>query len=132
MPEKLKFVGPLHGYKSSQRKEINYEWKDKLGKYKKTMLISQGTFEPDHSKLIIPTLEALKNENYLLIIATGHHHTEELRKKYNQGNIIIEGFIDFDFIMPHTDVYITNGGYGGNSYCNRPCITNGNCRDKRR
>jgi UDP:flavonoid glycosyltransferase YjiC (YdhE family) len=55
----------------------------------------------------------LKNENYLLIVATGHHHTEELRKKYKQDNIVIGDFVDFDFIMPHTDIYITNGGYGG-------------------
>jgi len=113
MPGKLKFVGPLHAYKSSQQKEHNYPWQDKLSKYKKNILISQGTFEPDHSKLIIPSLDALKNEDYLLIVATGHHHTEELRSKYKQDNIIIEDFIDFDFLMPRTDIYITNGGYGG-------------------
>jgi len=113
MPEKLKFVGPLHAYKSDQKKEFNYAWQNKLNKYKKNILVSQGTFEPDHSKLIIPSLEALKNENYLLIVATGHHNTEELRKKYNEDNIIVENFIDFDFIMPRTDIYITNGGYGG-------------------
>ena len=35
------------------------------------------------------------------------------RKKYNLPNIIIEDFIDFDFILDYTDLYITNGGYGG-------------------
>ena len=113
MPEKLKFVGPLYGYKTNQQKELTFPWKGKLNKYKKTILISQGTFEPDHSKLIIPALEGLKNDNYLLIVATGYHHTEELRNKYQQDNIIIEDFIDFDLIMPQTDIYITNGGYGG-------------------
>ena len=113
MPQKLKFVGPLHAYKKTQLKEFRYPWENKLNKHKKNILISQGTFEPDHSKLIIPALEALKNEDYLLIVATAHHHTVELRKKYNQDNIIIEDFIDFDFIMPRTDLYITNGGYGG-------------------
>lgn len=113
MPEKLKFVGPLHAYKNSRQKEFHYDWKDRLDKSKKKILISQGTFEPDHSKLIIPALEALKDEDYLLIVATGYHGTEQLRKKYRQDNIIIEDFIDFDFIMPQTDLYITNGGYGG-------------------
>lgn len=113
MPEKLKFVGPLHAYKSSRQKEFDYDWKARLDKYKKKILISQGTFEPDHSKLIIPALEALKDEDYLLIVATGYHGTEELRKKCKQDNIIVEDFIDFDFIMPQTDMYITNGGYGG-------------------
>ena len=113
LPEKLRFVGPLHAYKSPAKKEFNYPWKEKLNKYKKNILISQGTFEPDHSKLIIPALEALKNEDCLLIVVTGHHHTDDLRKIYQGENIIIEDFIDFDFIMPQTDVYITNGGYGG-------------------
>jgi MGT family glycosyltransferase len=118
MPEKLKFVGPLHAYKKVKQKDpvaiaFNYPWQDKLNKYKKNILISQGTFEPDHAKLIIPALEALKSEDYLLIVATGHHYTEALRKKYKQDNIIIEDFIDFAFIMPRTDLYITNGGYGG-------------------
>ena len=113
MPEKLRFVGPLHAYKNGKKKEFNYDWGDKVKNYEKIILISQGTFEPDHSKLIIPALEALKNEDYLLVVATGFHHTEELQKKYNQDNIVIEDFIDFDFIMPLTDVYITNGGYGG-------------------
>lgn len=118
MPAKLKFVGPLHAYKKGEQKDaiamgVNYPWQDNLNKYKKNILISQGTFEPDHSKLIVPALEALKSEDYLLIVATGHHHTESLRKKYQQDNIIIEDFIDFGFIMPRTDLYITNGGYGG-------------------
>ena len=65
------------------------------------------------SSIAIPVIGSLKNEDYLLIVATGHHHTEDLRKKYKQDNIIIEDFVDFDFIMPRTDLYITNGGYGG-------------------
>jgi MGT family glycosyltransferase len=112
MPDKLKFVGPLHAYKK-EKKVISYDWNDKLSRHKKNILISQGTFEGDHSKLIIPALEALKDEDYLLIIATGYHNTDELRRAYKKDNIVIEDFIDFDFIMPQTDVYVTNGGYGG-------------------
>ena len=80
---------------------------------KKAVLVSQGTFEPDHSKLIHPTLEALKDSDYLVLVATGFHHTETLRKKYLHHNVIIEDFIDFDEVMPKCDVYVTNGGYGG-------------------
>ena len=114
MPVKLKFVGPLYGHKNAKQSQLDYPWKDKLNRYKKKILISQGTFEPDHSKLIIPALEGLRNDDdHLLIVATGYHHTEQLRNNYQQDNIIIEDFIDFDLIMPQTDVYITNGGYGG-------------------
>jgi MGT family glycosyltransferase len=113
MPEKLRFVGPLHGFTKEEKKEFNYTWEEKLSKYERTILITQGTFESDYSKLIIPALEALKNDYYLLLVATGYHGTEELRKQYRQDNIVIEDFIDFDLIMPQTDIFITNGGYGG-------------------
>jgi UDP:flavonoid glycosyltransferase YjiC (YdhE family) len=69
--------------------------------------------EPDHSKLIHPALEAFKDSDYLVLVATGFHHTEALRQKYPQQNIIIEDFMDFDVVMPKCDVYLTNGGYGG-------------------
>jgi len=111
LPEKLKFVGPLHAYK--EKKQLNHIWENRLTEYRTAILITQGTFEGDHSKLIIPALEALKDEPYLLMVATGFHHTEELRRKYQKDNIVIEDFIDFDSIMPNTDIYITNGGYGG-------------------
>jgi UDP:flavonoid glycosyltransferase YjiC (YdhE family) len=47
------------------------------------------------------------------VVTTGNSQTKELRERYPQNNIIIEDFIPFDDIMPYTDVYVTNGGYGG-------------------
>lgn len=113
LPANVKFVGPLHAYKNNRKKEISYPWVNKIGKFSKTILISQGTVEPDHSKLIIPALEGLKDSDYLLLVTTGYLKTDELRRKYKQENIIIEDFIDFDFIMQKADVFITNGGFGG-------------------
>lgn len=111
-PEKLKFIGPLHPHKEKSTESPLPHWFDNL-KGKKVLLISQGTFEPDHSKLIIPSLEAFKDSDYLLLVTTANQNTEVLKEKYPQSNIIIEDFIDFDLIMPSTDIYITNGGYGG-------------------
>jgi UDP:flavonoid glycosyltransferase YjiC (YdhE family) len=48
----------------------------------------------------------------LLVVTTSYSKTEELRKSYPQDNIIIEDFVDFDFILDHTDLFICNGGYG--------------------
>lgn len=112
MGAKVRFVGALRTRKDPAKKTVEAAWLDKLTG-KKVLLVSQGTFEPDHSKLIIPTLEAFKDSEHMVLVATGYHHTEELRKKYAQNNIIIEDFMDFDVVMPRCDVYITNGGYGG-------------------
>jgi UDP:flavonoid glycosyltransferase YjiC (YdhE family) len=61
---------------------------------------------------IAPALEALKDTDALLIVTTGYCQTEALRASYPQDNIVIEDFVDFDFILDHTDLFICNGGYG--------------------
>lgn len=108
---KVKFVGPLLPYQKAIATAFSQP--EKLHKYKPVILISQGTVDnKDPGKLIVPALEALKDTGALLIVATGHSKTETLRESYSQDNIIIEDFIDFSFILDHTDLFICNGGYG--------------------
>jgi UDP:flavonoid glycosyltransferase YjiC (YdhE family) len=108
---KVKFVGPLLPYQSAIATAFSQP--EKLDKVKPVILISQGTVDnKDPGKLIVPALEALKDTGALLIVATSYSKTEELRKSYPQDNIIIEDFVDFDFILDHTDLFICNGGYG--------------------
>jgi len=107
---KVKFVGALLPYKTAIATDFSQP--EKLDKVKPVILISQGTVEKDPNKLIVPALEALKDTGALLIVTTGYCQTEELRKSYSQDNILIEHFVDFDFILDHTDLFICNGGYG--------------------
>lgn len=85
----------------------------KLKQYKKRILVTQGTAEPDVEKLIVPTLEAFKNSEHLVIVTTAGNKTAELRARFPQENILIEDFIPFADVMPQVDVYVSNGGYGG-------------------
>jgi UDP:flavonoid glycosyltransferase YjiC (YdhE family) len=108
---KVMFVGPLLPYQAGIATTFSHP--EKLEKYRRTILISQGTADnKDLGKLIEPALEALKDTGALLIVATGYSRTEELRKSYPQENIVIEDYVDFDFILQHTDLFICNGGYG--------------------
>ena len=108
---KVKFVGALLPHKAAITRA--FAQPEKFGKYKPVILISQGTVDnKDPGKLIVPALEALKDTGALLIVTTGYSKTEELRKSYPQDNIIIEDFVDFDFILNHTYLFICNGGYG--------------------
>ncbi|HEY3231663.1 MAG TPA: nucleotide disphospho-sugar-binding domain-containing protein, partial [Roseiflexaceae bacterium] len=107
---KVKYVGALLPYKAAIATAFSQQ--EKLDRYKPVILISQGTVEKDPGKLIVPALEALKNTGALLIVTTGYGQTEALRKSYPQDNIVIEDFVDFDFILEHTDLFICNGGYG--------------------
>jgi len=111
MPKHVHFVGALLPY---QFNKYAAQWFDeRLNRYNRVVLVTQGTVEKDVSKIIIPTLEAFKNSHTLVVCTTGGSQTDELQAKYPQPNIIIADFIPFNDIMPYADVYITNGGYGG-------------------
>ena len=108
---KMMFVGALLPYRAAI--SIAFSQPEKLDTYKQVILISQGTVDnKDPRKLIVPALEALKDTDALLIVTTGYCQTEALRASYPQDNIVIEDFVDFDFILDHTDLFICNGGYG--------------------
>lgn len=107
----IHFVGPLLPY--SKKQEGTGWHHEKLKKYKKVILLTQGTVEKDIKKLIVPALEAFKNSDCLVIVTTGGSCTQELRNRYPQENFIIEDFIPFDDVMSYANVYVSNGGYGG-------------------
>jgi UDP:flavonoid glycosyltransferase YjiC (YdhE family) len=108
---KVQFVGALLPYKTAITTAFSQS--EKLDTYKRVILISQGTVDNKNPrKLIVPALEALKDSDALLIVTTAYCQTEALRTSYPQDNIIIEDFVDFDFILDHTDLFICNGGYG--------------------
>lgn len=107
----VRFIGSLLPYQSKKQR---VPWFDaRLNQYEKIIIVTQGTVERDVNKIIVPTLEAFKNTDVLVIATTGGSGTGELKRKYGQPNLIIEDFIPFADIMPYADVYITNGGYGG-------------------
>ncbi len=108
----IRFLGPLLPYSSSGNAKPKWH-DDRLGKYKKTVLVTQGTVEKDVNKILVPAIEAYKNTDTLLVVTTGGSDTEMLQQKYPYDNVIISDFIAFDDVMPHVDAFISNGGFGG-------------------
>ncbi|MGX5855188.1 glycosyltransferase [Dyadobacter jiangsuensis] len=111
LSKKVRFVGPLLPFSKGDKHAIDFG--DQLTKYEKAILVTQGTLERDPEKILVPTLEAFKDTPVLVIATTGDMGTAELQARYPQENILIRDFIPFNDIMPHCDVYVTNGGYGG-------------------
>lgn len=109
--QNIRFIGSLLPYQS--KKQGTPWYNAKLNRYEKIVIVTQGTVEKNTEKIIVPTLEAFKNTDVLVIATTGGSGTADLKKRFPQENFIIEDFIPFADIMPYADVYITNGGYGG-------------------
>lgn len=110
MSKHVHFIGPLL---PASKEKSAYTLPANFRHYSKKVLVTQGTVEKDPGKIIIPTLEAFRNTDVMVIVTTGGSQTTALRKSYPDENFIIEDFIPFDEIMPACDVFITNGGYGG-------------------
>ena len=81
----------------------------------KVVTVSQGTVDnTDPAKLIIPTIEALKDSGYVVVATTAGSQTAALRARYPQPNVVIADFINYDDLFPHVDVFVTSGGFGSN------------------
>jgi UDP:flavonoid glycosyltransferase YjiC (YdhE family) len=82
--------------------------------YPATLVVTQGTVDNiDQNKLIVPALEAVKDMDALVIVATGGRGTDALRELFPQPNVVVRDYVDFASVFPFTDVFITNGGFGG-------------------
>lgn len=110
MGKNVRFAGALMAY--AEKRQTPW-FDERLKRYKKVVLLTQGTVEKDINKLIIPTLEAFKGSDVLVVTTTANNQTDALRAQYPYDNIIVEDYIPFDEIMPYASVYVTNGGYGG-------------------
>ena len=75
--------------------------------------MSQGTVDnTDPGKLIVPTIEALKEATYVVVATTAGVGTRQLRARFPEPNVVIEDFINYDDLFPHVDVFVTSGGFG--------------------
>lgn len=108
-PENFRFIGPIvlapkDGYQSPSW------WKDiEPTKNHPVILINQGTLAKDYDDLIRPALEGLKNEPVLVIAVP----VEEQELVDIPENARTAAYVPFGNLLPHVDVMVTNGGFGG-------------------
>jgi UDP:flavonoid glycosyltransferase YjiC (YdhE family) len=74
--------------------------------------VTQGTLNVDPHDLIEPSFAAMGRQRVLLVAATGQEDAAELPFRA-PPNARIAGFIPYGALLPHVDVMITNGGWGG-------------------
>jgi UDP:flavonoid glycosyltransferase YjiC (YdhE family) len=80
---------------------------------RKVVAVSQGTVDNvDPGKLMVPTIEALKGGDLVVVATTAGVGTRELRARFPEPNVVIEDFINYDDLFPHVAAFVTSGGFG--------------------
>jgi len=94
--------------------------------------VSQGTIDNrDFGRLVRPTLDALADREMLVVVATGGRPVDELGEL--PVNARAAEFLPYDALLPKTDVFITNAGFGGVQYAlshGVPMVAAGDVADK--
>ncbi|TVT25593.1 glycosyltransferase [Amycolatopsis acidiphila] len=128
-PASLHFTGPISA--SGSRAPLPPWWQELDGS-RPVVHVTQGTIaNRDFGQLVKPTLEALADEDVLVAVATGGRPVASLPPL--PANARAAEFLPYDDLLPKTDVYVTNGGYGGVQYALRygvPIVAAGSHEDK--
>ena len=108
LPKTAHFIGPI-----IVEPDPNFVPPDWWGKVisgdKKVILINQGTIAKTIDHLIVPSIEALKNEDVIVVaVPVKKNQLDDL-----PPNTFVDEFIPFGNLLPYVDVVITNGGCGG-------------------
>ncbi|KAF1948264.1 UDP-Glycosyltransferase/glycogen phosphorylase [Byssothecium circinans] len=130
----FKKVGKQDGDKGAQLPS----WWDDIAKAKKEgkkiVAVSQGTLEVNPENLVLPTLEALKDRDDVLVIATFVvSEPEDVPGLVVPSNARVTKFVPFDLLLPLVDVLISNGGYVAVQHSLRvgvPMVVSGTTQDK--
>jgi UDP:flavonoid glycosyltransferase YjiC (YdhE family) len=107
-PAGLRYAGALPAARTMFAPPV--WWKQVLGAAK-VVLVTQGTIaNSDFDELIRPTLTALADLDAVVVAVTGRAGADIGPVP---ANAHVAEFIPFDQLLPHVDVLVTNGGYGG-------------------
>jgi len=131
MPPQVHFIGAMLPETPTDF-ELPSWWDEVIEKTRPVVLVTQGTAATDAKHLISPTLTALAEENVLLI-AAGVKDEESIGIESVPDNARLEAFVPFKALLPHVDLYITNGGFGGVHHAlanGVPIVCGGTTEDK--
>ncbi len=129
LPDTVHFVGPVSRTQPSTG-ELPAWWGDLDGS-RPVVHVTQGTVaNTDFSELIDPAMAGLAGDDVLVVISTGGR---DIPVRDYPTNVRIAPYLPYDRLLPLTDVYVTNGGYGGVHYAMEhgvPLVTAGLTEDK--
>ena len=112
LPPTVEFVGPV--LPSGPEDFDPPPWWDDVFEAAVVVHVTQGTFDnADLDQLIAPTLRAFGDRDDVLVVATTGGRRGQRIHGRTPANARIADWIPYSALLPHVDVMITNGGYGG-------------------
>lgn len=111
LPSQIHFIGPLLPAPTTEFTPP--AWWHELSGSKPVIHVTQGTVSTNSADLIRPTVQALADEDVLVVVTTGGAAIDTINVTPLPTNVRIEPLIPHTHLLPHVDVMITNGGYNG-------------------
>jgi len=106
-PEHLHFIGPVVPPPEAEFREPGW-WGD-LNASRAVVLVNQGTVATNIDNLVSPAIDGLRDQDMLVVaVPVKRGQLRELPE-----HVRAEPFIPFGNLLPHVDVMVSNGGYGG-------------------
>lgn len=121
------FIGPIIPEADHSFRRPNW-WPD-LNCPEPVILVNQGTLAKNPDDLVVPTIKALGDEQMLVVAVS----VKQGQLQRLPANVRAELFIPFGHLLPHVNVMVTNGGYGGTQLAlahGVPLVVAGGTEDK--
>lgn len=114
-PPQFQFVGflPHAGPPPGGYPNLPSWWDEVATTNKKVVVVAQGTVETNPYDLIIPTIEAMRGRDDVLVAAIMGRRGAGLPGGFKvSDNARVTDYLHYDAILPHARVWVHNGGYG--------------------
>lgn len=108
-PESVRFVGALRPHVAGDWDVP--EWWSELDGTTPVVHVTQGTIRANPDELIRPTIDALADEDVLVVATLGA--TPRASLGVLPGNVRTARFVPYDALLPRAAAFVTNGGYIG-------------------
>ncbi|WP_286137435.1 glycosyltransferase [Mycobacterium sp. IS-3022] len=111
LPGTVAFTGPVIPRPAADRGHLPW---DPAREARTVVHVTQGTWDNDDlDALLRPTLDALADRDDLFVVATTGRRGRTTLPGRMPANAYVTDFLPYAELLPHVDVMVTNGGYGG-------------------
>lgn len=114
-PPHFQFVGflPLASPPPAGYPNLPGWWDEVTTTDRKVVVVAQGTVETNPYDLIIPTIEAMREREDVLVVAIMGRKGASLPGELDvPHNVRVTDYLHYDAVLPYASVWVHNGGYG--------------------